>query len=321
MCITVVGSINIDIVALTDDYPLRGQTIFGKKIEYFPGGKGANQATAVAKLGKEVNMIGAVGADLYGDKLIDSLQENNVNTTYVKRSNSLATGTAIITIDQTAENTMLVLKGANDNLLIEDAESAITDLKDSKVLLVQMEVPQETVIRAMQLAKENGIYVILDPAPAEGITVKALDYADVITPNRQETQHLLGIDVVDIDSALEAAKGFENMGVKNSIIKMADKGSVVYQSGVWQFVESVPVDAVDTVGAGDAFAGALACGISDGHDLLSAVKFATIVGALKVTKLGAQVGIPTLDEVKSFCRERGYSFEEDSVIKGGYSYG
>jgi ribokinase len=304
MSITVVGSINLDVVALTDRYPERGQTIFGKKINYFSGGKGANQATAVAKLGKPVRLIGSVGNDIYGENLITSLKENKVDTTFIKKSNSLATGTSIITIDQTAENTMLVLKGANDDLLIHDIESAFSEIKDSKVLLVQMEVPQESVIRAMQLAKEKGMFVILDPAPAEGITIRALDYANLITPNRQETEHLTGIDVTDIDSALQAAKAFEKMGVINSVIKMADKGSVVYQSGQWEYIESIKVEAVDTVGAGDSFAGALACGVIDGHDLVSAVKFATIVGALKVTKLGAQ-SVPTLDEVKAFCEENG----------------
>ncbi|MDC3424398.1 ribokinase [Aquibacillus sp. 3ASR75-11] len=307
MCITVVGSINTDIVALTDDYPLRGETIFGKKIEFLPGGKGGNQATAVAKLGEKVNIIGSVGQDLYGDNVINTLKKNNVTTKFIKRSNEFATGTAIITIDQTAENTMLVLKGANDDLLPADIENAFFKLQESKVLLVQMEVPQETVIRAMQIAKEKGMYIILDPAPAEGITMKALEYADVITPNRQETKHMIGIEVNDIESALHAARTFEKMGVKNSIIKMAEKGSLVYQSGQWEYVKAIPVKPVDTVGAGDAFAGALACGIATGKDLVSAVEYATIVGALKVTKLGAQTGIPTLDEVNKFCEEKNIS--------------
>ncbi|SDK01150.1 ribokinase [Sediminibacillus albus] len=308
MSITVVGSINIDIVALTDQYPSRGETIFGKKIEYFSGGKGANQATAVAKLGKQVNMIGAVGNDFHGDKLVDTLNKARVNTDFIKRSQFLATGTAIITIDQTAENTMLVLKSANEDLLPEDIESAFSEINQSEVLLVQMEVPQETVIRAMELAKKKGMYVVLDPAPAEGITVKALDYADVITPNRQETKHMIGIDVIDKETAIEAGRAFDKMGVKNSIIKMADKGCIVYQSGEWEYLPSIPVTPLDTVGAGDSFAGALACAISDGYDLITAAKFASIVGALKVTKLGAQTGIPTLEEVEAFCKERGLTY-------------
>jgi ribokinase len=304
MSITVVGSINLDVLALTDKYPERGETIFGKKVDYLSGGKAANQATAVAKLGNAVRLVGSVGNDVYGDLLLKSLQDNGVDTTFVKRSNAFATGTAIITIDQTAENTMLVLKGANDDLLPEDVEAAFANINDSKVLLVQMEVPQETVIRAMQLAKEKGMYVILDPAPAEGITVKALEYADVITPNQQETQYLLGTRVTDVESALKAAKGLEKFGVKNSIIKLGSKGSVVYQGKSWEFIPSIPVDAIDTVGAGDSFAGALAVGINKGLDLLTSAKFANVVGALKVTKHGAQTGIPTLQEVQQFIKER-----------------
>lgn len=307
MTITVVGSINIDIVALTDRYPIKGETLFGNEINYFSGGKGANQATAVSKLGKKVQMIGAVGSDYYGDKLIKGLKENKVDTTFIKRSEHLATGTAIITIDETAENTMLVLMGANEDLLKSHIDNAFNHMENSDVLLVQMEVPQESAIRAMQLAKEKGMYVILDPAPAEGITIKALEYADVITPNRQETKHMVGIDVVNVGSAVEAAKEFEEMGVRNSIIKLGERGSVVYQSGEWEYVESFDVKPVDTVGAGDSFAGAVACGILEGHDLLSAVKFATIVGALKVTKLGAQ-SMPTLNEVKEFCKDRGIKY-------------
>ncbi|MFC7062199.1 ribokinase [Halobacillus seohaensis] len=310
MSINVVGSINIDIVAMTNDYPLRGETKFGNKIDYLFGGKGANQATAAAMLGKEVNMIGSVGSDYYGDKLIENLTSNKVNTRFVKKSDSFATGTAIITIDRTAENTMLVLKSANEDLNVDDVESAFRELDDGGVLLVQMEVPQETVIRSMQLAKEKGMYVILDPAPAEGITIKALEYADIITPNRQETKHMLDIDVIDVESALRAARAFETMGVDQSIIKMADKGSVVYQKGDWTYLESIPVDAVDTVGAGDSFAGALACSILDGHDIEVAARFASIVGALKVTKVGAQSGLPTKAEVLEFCKERGLSYPQ-----------
>lgn len=302
--ITVVGSINIDIVALTDHYPNRGETIFGKKMELLPGGKGANQATACARLGKTVNMIGSIGQDTYGDILLDSLKTSKVDVSYIKRVKDESTGCAIITIDKTAENTMLVLKGANDALSVPDIENAFDKINKSKVLLVQMEIPEKVVIQSMIEARKKGMFVILDPAPAEGITVRALEYADLIIPNRQETKQLTGIDVTDIETANKAAKYFEHMGVKKSIIKMADKGSLVYESGKSTYIESIPVKAVDTVGAGDSFAGALACAIADGQDLVSAAEFATIVGAMKVTRLGAQTGIPTLDEVNQFCKER-----------------
>jgi ribokinase len=304
MAITVVGSINLDIVARTDEYPKFGETLFGKTINFFSGGKGANQATACSKLGKEVYMIGCVGNDTFGDQLIEQLKENKVNTTYIKRSNTLATGTAIITIDKTAENTMLVLKGANDDLSPQFVNNAINNINDSNYLVVQMEVPEESVIQAMKTGREKGMTVILDPAPAEGITVRALKYADIIVPNRQETKFLTGIEVTDESSALEAAKYFEGMGVSTSIIKMADKGSLVYQNGHYELIESIKVEAIDTVGAGDSFAGALANALSDGKNIFDAARFATIVGALKVTKLGAQKGIPTLEEVKKFSEKR-----------------
>jgi ribokinase len=306
--ITVVGSINIDISALTDRYPNRGETIFGKKMEVLPGGKGANQAIACARLGKQVNMVGAIGQDVYGEILLNALQNDQIDTVFIKHVKNSATGCAIITIDSTAENTMLVMKGANDALIKQDIVNAFAKIENSKVLLVQMEVPEEVVIESMKQARKKGMFVILDPAPAEGITFRALEFADLITPNRQETKQLTGIDVTDTDSAIQAAKHFDSMGVKNSVIKMADQGSVVYQNGLSEYVPSIQVKAIDTVGAGDSFAGAIACAIADGQDLISAVKFASIVGAIKVTKLGAQSGMPTLDEVNQFCEERNISY-------------
>ncbi|WP_025950643.1 ribokinase [Geobacillus thermocatenulatus] len=302
--IVVVGSINIDIVALTDRYPGHGDTVFGKKIELLPGGKGANQATACARLGKTVHMVGAIGKDLYGEIVLNSLQKNKVDTTYVKRIEDSPTGCAIIAIDRTTENTILVVKGANDQLQVADVCDAFSGISNSQVLLVQMEVPEEVVIQSMIEAKKKDMFVILDPAPADGITVRALEYADLIIPNRQETKELTGIDVVSVDTAYEAAKCFELMGVKKLIIKMADKGSLVCNDGKYEYIDAVPVTPIDTVGAGDSYAGALACAIVDGEDLVSAAQFATIVGALKVMRLGAQVGIPTIEEVDEFCKER-----------------
>ncbi|SMQ63474.1 ribokinase [Bacillus sp. OV166] len=301
--VTVVGSINMDIVALTNHYPQHGETIFGERMELLAGGKGANQATACARLGKSVYMVGSIGQDSHGDILYDSFQTNGVNTAFVKRVKDYSTGCAIITIDPTAENTMLVLRGANDALTKEDIRHAFSQISDSKVLLVQMEIPEEAVIEAMIEAKKKGMYVILDPAPAEGVTERALGYADLIVPNRQETKQLTGIDVVSVDDAFKAAKYFELIGVKNSIIKMAEKGSLVYQEGKIEFIEPITVKALDTVGAGDSYAGALACAIADGENLVSAARFASIVGALKVTRLGAQAGLPTIEEVDKFCEE------------------
>lgn len=305
--ITVVGSINVDIVAFTNHYPNRGETIFGKKMVALPGGKGANQAVASARLGKKVNMIGAIGIDLYGETMIKSMKENKLNTSYIKRVRESSTGCAIITIDHTAENTMLVVKGANDDLTANDIQDAFAKINNSKVLLVQMEIPEEAVIESMIQARNKGMFVVLDPAPADGITERALQYADLIVPNKQETKQLTGIEVSDLDSAHQAAEYFNRMGVKNSIIKMGDKGALVYESGKTEYIEAIRVTAVDTVGAGDSFAGALASALADGTDLVTAARFANIVASLKVTKQGAQAGVPTIEKVNEFCVERGIS--------------
>jgi ribokinase len=313
--IIVVGSINMDVTAVTDRYPARGETRFGTSVEVSPGGKGATQAVTCAKLGKDVHMVGCVGGDIYGSRMVDGLKGRGVNTDYVFRSSS-PSGTVIVTLDSTAENTMLVIKGANDDLSPEDIQRAMNQIDNNKVVLLQMEVQTSAVIEAMKYAKDAGWFVILDPAPAQGICSDAFAYADVVTPNLQETKEITGIDVTSIETAVEAARFIENLGVKNAIIKMSEKGSVVYQTGEWEFVDAVPVQAVDTVGAGDCFAGALACAIVDGQDLVSAARFATIASALKVTRLGAQAGIPTMDDINRFCREKGlnhYLMPEQNV--------
>ncbi|MEK4380616.1 ribokinase [Aeribacillus sp. FSL K6-2848] len=304
--ITVVGSINMDIVAMTDKYPSHGETVFGNSMVLFSGGKGANQATACAKLGKKVYLIGAIGEDAFGAELTKRLVQNCVDTTLIKIVPNVPTGSALITVDSSAENTMLVIKGANDSLTAEDILERINTIEDSKVLLIQMEIPVEAVIQAMKAAKRKGMFVILDPAPAEGIVLEALQYADIITPNLQETYTLTGIKADSEESAIKAVEHFHlHFGMKKSIIKMGGSGLLLYDEGKTLFIPPLKVKAIDTVGAGDSFAGALACAIADGKTLEEAAKFAVIVSGIKVTRKGAQDGIPTLEEVKQYCKENG----------------
>lgn len=302
--ITVVGSINMDIAAYIDSYPLSGETKFGKKMKISSGGKGANQAVACAKLGKEVNLIGCIGIDLFGDMVYQSLNNNHINTRFIKRTKEYATGSVLISVDDKAENTMIVLKGANDALNVKDIDNCLEEIKNSKVLLVQMEIPEDVAIYAMRKAREYGVFIILDPAPADGVTLRSLKYVDLIVPNLQETKQLTGIEVTDEKSAYAAAKYFESIGITKSIIKMAEKGSFVYCDKKWIPVEAISVKAVDTVGAGDCFAGAIASALDGGQNLIDAVRYATIVSALKVTKVGAQSGIPTIDDVNEFCKKK-----------------
>jgi ribokinase len=302
--ITVLGSMNIDVVARIERYPVHGETKFGKGVEMLTGGKGANQAITCGKLGKEVAIIGCVGRDSSADRLFHSLQENGVCSDFVKITDEASTGTVIVTVDDTAENTMIVIKGANEMLTTQDIDACMEQIRKSSVLLVQMEIPHEVVLYAMHEARKHGVYVILDPAPSEGVTLDMLGHADFITPNKQETKHFTGIDVVDEATALAAAKLLEKSGVRNSIIKMAEQGSLIYTDGKSIRVEGIRVDPVDTVGAGDSFAGALAVALDDGATIKEAVDFATAVSALKVTKSGAQDGIPTWDELEEFCMSR-----------------
>ncbi|WP_434169365.1 ribokinase [Peribacillus frigoritolerans] len=308
--VVVVGSINMDIVAVTNQYPAHGETIFGENMKLLSGGKGANQATTCAKLGKPVKLIGAVGDDAFGHEIERSLLQNNVNISSLKHVAEHPTGCAVITVDATAENTMLVIKGANEHLTGSDIDICFSTISDDyAVLLVQMEIPNEAVLQAMKRAKEKNMFIILDPAPAEGVTTEALTYANLITPNWQETKVLTGIDVNSKESACKAGVFFKNhFGVENSIIKLGHKGALVYQNGETNFIEPIAVNAVDTVGAGDSFAGALACAIADGETIESAAEFASIVAAMKVTKMGAQDGVPRLAEVEHFCETNNINY-------------
>ncbi|MCC3372510.1 ribokinase [Cohnella sp. REN36] len=302
--ITVLGSMNLDVVARVERYPSHGETKLGKGVEMLAGGKGANQAIACGRLGKDVSLIGCAGRDPFGDRLIHSLQKNGVNSEFVKITERASTGTVLVTVDDTAENTMIVIKGANEMLTTQDIDACIGLIRSSSVLLVQMEVPHEVVLYAMTEARKHGVYIILDPAPAEGVTLDMLGFADLITPNKQETKHFTGIDVTDEASAAAAARQLADAGVKNSIIKMAEQGSLIYADGKCTRVKGIRVEAVDTVGAGDSFAGALAVALDDGATITEAVEFATAVSALKVTRSGAQDGIPTRDELDEFCKSR-----------------
>jgi ribokinase len=308
--ITVVGSTMMDIVFRTEHYPRRGDTVFGQEIRYSPGGKGANQATACAKLGAETYLIGCVGEDSFGQTLLGSLRSNLVHIKHMRTVSGARTGTAQVTVDSSAENTILVVKGANDSLTIEDIQSCEGTIRGSQVMLVQMEIPKEVTKQAMITAKRHGVTVVLDPAPADGIDVSSLPYADIIVPNQQEAKVLTHIDVHNVPSAIEAAIYLhERYGIAKSIVKMGGQGSLVYQDGQCEHIRAVSVRPVDTVGAGDSYAGALAFALAEGKSLTNAAKFASIVSALKVTKNGAQDGIPTLKEVKEFCLSRNLTLD------------
>lgn len=298
------GSLNVDITVSVADYPEHGETILGKDIRISSGGKGANQAVACKRLGAEVSLIGGLGEDFYGDFLLERLNAAGVDTDQVVMIPGEKTGTAVITIDSEAENTIIVIKGANERVGSELTEAHCELIRSSSILLVQAEVSYDIILEAMKFAAENDVYVVFDPAPVKIVDQQLLAWADVITPNRQETKYLTGIDVIDVKTAHRAAQQFEFLGVKNCIIKMGRQGAYVYQKGIGCYIEGVPVLAVDTVGAGDCFAGALSVMLNKGIDLVESAQYANYASALKVTRCGAQEGIPTIRELDRFIEEQ-----------------
>jgi ribokinase len=295
--VVVLGSMHLDIKAFTTTYPKHGDTATAKSITMIPGGKGANQAVAAAKLGGKVAMLGSVGNDGAGKQILDDLDSWNVDTRFVKRSEDLGTGTFIVEIDDSSENTMVGTMGADNSTTEQDIKTAMSQI-DAPVLDLQLETCKESVMAALEEGRKKGMYIILDPAPADNYFPEAMRYADCVTPNQQETERITGIKVNNRVDALNAAKAIVKLGPKTAIVKMGDAGSVVYHEGQVYEIDAVKVNAVDSVCAGDVFAGALAVHYSQHGDFLAAVNFANRAAALKVSRVGNHSAFPTADEMR-----------------------
>lgn len=294
--VIVLGSINLDVKALVTSYPRHGDTATAKSITMLPGGKGSNQAVAAAKLGGKVAMLGAVGEDGAGKQMLDNLSDWGVDTRFVMRNGNEGTGTFIVQVDQTSENTMVGTLGANDTITAAEVDTAL-DQMDAPVLLMQLETSRESVLAALKAGRRKGMYIILDPAPADGFFPEALAYADCVTPNQQETERITGIRVTDKVEAVKAAKAIAGMGPKTVIVKLGADGSVVLHEGEIYEIDSVKVHALDSVCAGDVFAGALAVNYAQHGDFLKAVNFANKAAAIKVSRVGNHQVFPTLADM------------------------
>ncbi|OFX15470.1 MAG: ribokinase [Armatimonadetes bacterium RBG_19FT_COMBO_69_19] len=310
--LAVVGSLNTDLVIKSPRLPERGETVTGGEFATFPGGKGANQAVAAARLGAQVAMVGALGEDEFGRQLRGGLERDHIDTRHVATIPGTASGVALITVDPRGQNTIVVAPGANWRLTPAHVDAAREVIAGSRVLLLQLEVPLETVTRAAELAREAGCRVILDPAPAPSAPLpeRLLKLVDVINPNEVEAKALTGISVQDEQGARAAAERLLAMGCRAAVIKLGLRG--VFVAGALtagdttrQTVPGIPVDAVDTTAAGDAFAGALGVAMANGRAILDAVRFANVVGAISVTRMGAQPSMPTGTDVDAFARARG----------------
>ena len=301
--ITVVGSLNTDLVIRAPHLPSPGETVTGGEFATFPGGKGANQAVAAARLGARVAMVGCVGGDDFGRRLIDGLQTDGVDVTHVRLDEGSASGTALITVGPGGQNTIVVAPGANSRLTPDDVGRAEPIIKDSTVLLLQLEVPLSSVVAASRLAAAHGVLVVLDPAPAPSQPLPAdlLRLVAVINPNEIEAQALTRVTVTDERAAGSAAAHLLAQGVRAVVIKLGPRGAFVHDGGRTAMVQGIHVDAIDTTAAGDAFAGALAVGLAEGKDLIEAVHFANAAGAIKVTRRGAQPSMPFRAELDIFA--------------------
>ena len=285
--ICVIGSLNMDLVVNVDTMPKPGQTLLGGNFKEVPGGKGANQAVAMARLEGNVSMIGKVGKDGFGKTLIKALNNDNVNTNHVNIANC-STGVAFITVDKNAQNAIVVAPGANFQLTKDDIDKNIDCIKNSDIVVIQLETPLKTVKYALQVAKGLNKYTILNPAPAVKLDDEIIGHVDLLTPNETE---------LEIISEIMIEKG-----VKELIVTLGSKGSLYINEEKSFFKPAYTVEAVDTTAAGDSFTGALAVSLSNNKTMEEAMDFASKVGALSVMKEGAQSSLPTLKDVENFGR-------------------
>lgn len=296
--IIIVGSTNMDMVVTTDRIPVPGETILANTFFMNPGGKGANQAVTVARLGGKVKFITKIGNDVFGHQSIQLFDEEGIDTKYILSDSELPSGVALITVDKLGENSIVVAAGANGNLYPTDlTENILSDISNAKILLMQLEIPIKTVNYLAKYAVSQGVKVILNPAPMAEVSEDLLKCLYAITPNSTEAEMLSGIKISDLESAKEAAKKISDKGVDNIILTLGSKGALVYEAGKIELVAAEKVNAIDTTAAGDVFNGAFVVSLAQGKGLLEATKFASKAAAISVTRIGAQSSIPYRNEL------------------------
>ena len=299
MKIVVVGSSNTDMVIQTGNLPMPGETILGGEFFMNPGGKGANQAVAASRLGGDVAFISKTGNDIFGEQSVENLRKEGVNTENMVVDKENPSGVALITVDSKAENCIVVAPGSNMTLNPDDIDKAIEQIEKAEIMLLQLEIPIETVEYAAQIAFRNKKKVILNPAPAQKLSDSILKTINILTPNETEAEILTGVKVTNIETAEEAAQILKNRGVEIVIITMGANGAFIHTNRLSELIPAPEVKAVDTTAAGDTFNGALAVAVSDGVNIREAVQFANKAASITVTRLGAQASTPCRAELHS----------------------
>lgn len=296
--ISVLGIFVADISFSGPKIPAVGETILGNKYNVGPGGKGCNQAVAIARLGGKVNFISKIGKDAYGKLALETLKKNNINTENIIQDEKLQTGVAGILVDkQSGKNAINVIVGAPNSLKISEMNNQINLIKNSKIFLTQLEIPKDVTLHCLKTAKENGCLTILNPAPASEISKEFYSYIDYFTPNETEAEFYTGIKITNEKEAKQAADKLINLGIKKIIITLGEKG-LFYSDGQEEIhLKASSVKAIDTTGAGDAFNGALAFSLSKGKPIKACLELANKAAGLSTTKLGAGDAMPFIKDI------------------------
>ncbi len=301
--VVVLGSMNMDLVVRVGHIPRPGETVLGRDFVTVPGGKGANQAAAAARLGVRVEMLGRVGADAFGEAMLANLYAQGVGTAHVRRDHANPSGIALITVDERGENAIVVAPGANGRVSVEDVEGAEDVIKQAQFLLMQFEVPLPTVRAAIGLASRWGVRVILNPAPAQAVRPDFFQGVYCLVANETEAEILTGLAVRSLEAAARAGQALRQMGVPVAIVTLGAEGALLSTEEGDLHVPARKVEVVDTTAAGDAFIGGLVAALLKGMPWPEAVRYATCAGTLATTVLGAQTSLPDAARVEAFFRE------------------
>jgi ribokinase len=296
--ISVLGIFVADISFSGNKIPSAGETIIGNNYNIGPGGKGCNQAIAIARLGGKVNFISKIGKDDYGQLALNTLNQNNIDTSTIIQSSSHQTGVAGIMVDkQTGKNAINVITGAPSSFTIDEVNQNIDKIQNSKIFLTQLEIPKEVILHSLKIAKENKVLTILNPAPASEISKEFFNNIDYFTPNETEAEFYTGIKITNEKEAKEASIKLLNLGLKKVIITLGEKGLFYSDGNEDIYLKAIPVKAIDTTGAGDAFNGGLAFALSQNKSIKNALNLANEVAGLSTTKLGAGNSMPLLSNL------------------------
>ncbi|MFV8451529.1 ribokinase [Vibrio campbellii] len=302
--LVVLGSVNADHVLQVPSFPRPGETLHGRNYQVIPGGKGANQAVAAARLNADIGFIACVGDDSFGINIRENFKMDGIDITGVKMQPNCPTGIAMIQVADSGENSICISAEANAKLTAEAIEPDLERIRQADYLLMQLETPMGGIEKAARIAKDAKTNVILNPAPARELSDELLSCIDVITPNETEAEVLTGVTVTDDDSAQEAANILHSKGIEIVMITLGAKGVWLSQNGRGQIIPGFRVEATDTTAAGDTFNGALVTGLLEDLPLESAIKFAHAAAAISVTRFGAQTSIPTRKEVEEFLEQQ-----------------